>query len=257
MTTTVLIRRLETHLNDLRRAVIGKGRVKKSAGPIHRNTVIFRNSWLRKQVSLPHPRTPIARRRLNFLGSILRKDSQDLVAWLVNSKFTGEHWESAKGGRFASHWLRCLKSDIEWLSGIIDIRALQLFINYCATSDSQAHEVLTLAKRREPKWMKYTALFEGFTSVKSLIKSMEKLGAPHRQTSSQGCGVDRCVWKFAERKELYRHVREKHMSSDENVWLDDGITCPEVGCNAHFKKTGWLKFHLHLAHRSKIEDYQM
>ena len=57
-TAAVLIRRL-----DLRRAVIGKGRVKQLAGPIHRNTVIFRNSWLRKQVSLPHPRTPIARHR--------------------------------------------------------------------------------------------------------------------------------------------------------------------------------------------------
>ena len=264
-TTAVLLRRLQTHLNDIRRAVIGKGRVKQLAGPVHRRTIIYKNTWLRKQVPLPHPRTPIARRRLKFVGTILRKGTNDPVAWLLNSSFTGDNWESAKGGRFASHYLKCLKSDIEWLSGISDIRALQIFINYSATSVSRCSDLLTPVEMSESKWKDYIRLFEGFTSIKSVIKSMEELGSAHRQHMTASllkprirniiCGAENCYRRFAENKELFRHMRQAHMTADDNIWHDNALVCPEHGCESTYRRLGWLKFHLNHAHRSKLEDY--
>ena len=100
---------------------------------------------------------------------------------------------------------------------------------------------------RDPKPLKYN---------NEVDQSTQRMVGSRPQTVP--CEAGNCSLKFAERKEMLRHLRRDHEALEEQDNLQmtpffsiipkDNYNCPAARCKKQFKTLGWLKSHVALAH---------
>ena len=147
-----------------------------------------------------------------------------LWASIVKLKVDAVKSQAVKSKVYAKDWLRALDLDLDRL-GII-----------------RKDESI-----KDPKPLKYNN--EVDQKTQRMVSSRLQI-VP--------CEAENCSFKFAERKEMLRHLRRDHEALEEQDNLQmtpffsiipkDNYNCPAARCTKQFKTLGWLKSHVALAH---------
>ena len=148
----------------------------------------------------------------------------NLWASIVKLKVDAVRSQAVKSKVYAKDWLRALDLDLDRL-GII-----------------RKDEWI-----KDPKPLKYNN--EVDQSTQRMVGSRPQI-VP--------CEAGNCSLKFAERKEMLRHLRRDHEALEEQDNLQmtpffsiipkDNFNCPAARCKKQFKTLGWLKSHVAVAH---------
>ena len=196
MTTAKIEDKLEAFMNLTRLRILDKRRWNPKTG------VVIKNSEIRSKVKLPPVREILAKRRLAFYSQLQAEPSCLLATDMLDATIAGS---TKVRGRSVKEWRRLPPLDMEYLSGNTSPESVDIALN-------------ELCKARSMK--------NGKDRVKTLLSKAikgrdEDLGgeipkAPRLVNSRvQVFSCDKCLATFAEKKALYRHLREDHTSPKE------------------------------------------
>ena len=226
------LERINVFLNCCRRRLLG---IKRTANNWKRT----RLDVLRKQCRLVAPLELIASRRLAFVARVLTRPSCALSRQMLFAKVVpGQTATAVISGRSRSTYLATLEKDAKFLySGetAVDGNCLEYLMNLAVG-------------------------FGGPPSVRKVLNALRpdtekggKLRLVVARDRNIQCPVKDCLAKFAERKELNRHLRAAHQGNKVPNFRVTPIDhasfpCDVAGCFRRFKAQGWLTNHKRKVH---------
>ncbi len=189
-----------------------------------------RTSALRKKCKLNTPLGYISARRLAFAVKVVGRPTCELARRMTFAETDIQQETTAGGrGRTRSEYLRVLNLDIRYLT----------------SGQPEAEEPSELLD----SLVKWVATKSGPPRVQSLLKQLrpdERRGGNLRLVRDRVRQVDcpkvNCTAKFAERKEMMRHLRTKHSEGTAGMPAHPFV-CLVEGCSRSFRRQGWLTNH--------------
>lgn len=166
---------------------------------------------LHKKIPLPNPALLLQQRRLNLYASILTA-KDNLVKKILQSNIPKRNMGCKEA--HIKNWVRQLRKDI---------------IEYL--------------KADPDEWMRNPYRVKPPPDKTDEVRP--KLVGEREKNIK--CTEEGCHQMFAERKELYRHIRKSHTTSIGTA-KDNQHICPMKNCNRTFKLTGWRDRHIRSCH---------
>ena len=211
-----------TFLNKCRRRVLNVGR-READG------TVIKNSELHKKCVLPEPLDLLSRRRLTFAAKLLLWSPSTVAKQMIwaNVSMTGTR---RVGGRERSSYLNVLVQDLKYLySG--ELPQVPSLAEYCHLMQAVGPlHIQRVLKELKPNTARGSSL--------RLVNERPK---------THPCTHTGCIAKFAEQKEVNRHIRRVHAGQGRADARggdpDKPFACLEPGCSARFKTGGWLARH--------------
>jgi hypothetical protein len=219
---------IEVLLNKCRRRILQIGR-RTTDGEV------ITNEELHRRCRLPTALELLSRRRLQFATRIITKPGCETARRMLFAEIA-QRGRRKVGGRERSSYLNVINLDLKYL-------------NSGSTSVGSLENLVSLARTSNPPKLKRV-----LNGLKPDLAKGSKLKLVNERPKPFECEISGCRAKFAERKEVNRHMKRSHLNAvSGSVPLAAGTqtkthACPMEGCTRVFKTPGWLDRHIKSNH---------
>jgi uncharacterized C2H2 Zn-finger protein len=248
------VTQLNAFLNTVRLRLLGRRRLCPERGTI-RNSKL-----LRKVKGIESASTILARRRLPFIASILHSSPCAATLKSLISEFARSEGRTA-GGKRKAHFLKVLRGDCEWLSGLDGAPCLNAFVAACHVGLESpelgekfvgAGDMIAALKRAAKPML---AVRRGRAFARAWITRVFPKGAERRELPPPKllterdrfvfCSEPKCVRTFHRRADMNKHVENDHgLRGQGNPQDKAKYLCIEHRCLRGYASQGWLTKHV-------------